>query len=317
MERHSTPLVAIHPAVLESLPDAPATLTAAGMAYETLTDDTHARVLIVGGSDVGPAQLDRAPRAELLVRAGIGMDRIDLAAAAERGITVVNTPGYGTNEVADQALLLLLACIRRLDWQRERAGADWPSITAEGVPRLADSTVGLIGQGAIGRAMARRCRALGCTVIAADPALTPETAGIAEVTLVTLEELAERSDIISLHAPLTTDTHHLVDAAFLAHTRPHLTLINTARGALVDTTALLAALATDPLRTAGLDVLDGEPTPDLAPLRDHDRVIITPHLGWYSEGSRRQLGQLAAEAALDHLGAHNRRKPNESRRESP
>lgn len=146
------------------------------MAYETLDGATQARVLIVGGGDVDAAQFERAPRLELLVRAGIGLDRIDHTAAAERGVTVVNTPGYGTNEVADQAQMLLLACTRRLDWQRQRAGDDWPSIAAEGVPRLADSTVGLIGFGAIGRAMAQRCRALGSTVLATDPAIAADTA---------------------------------------------------------------------------------------------------------------------------------------------
>ena len=226
------------------------------MAYETLDGATQARVLIVGGGDVDAAQFERAPRLELLVRAGIGLDRIDHTAAAERGVTVVNTPGYGTNEVADQAQMLLLACTRRLDWQRQRAGDDWPSIAAEGVPRLADSTVGLIGFGAIGRAMAQRCRALGSTVLATDPAIAADTAAELGVQLVPHDELAERSDIISLHAPLSTDTRHLVDAAFLARTRPHLCLINTARGALVDTDALLDALAADPSRTAGLDVVD-------------------------------------------------------------
>lgn len=293
--------VAVLDEVAASLPSLVDRLDEAGVPVEICHDATAAGVLVVGGLDFGAALFDAAPNLELLVRAGIGLDRIDLAAAESRGVIVRNTPGYGTQEVADHALMLMLACIRQLELQRQQAAGPWLSATTRDVPRLADSTVGIVGLGAIGMAFARRAQALGCAVIASDPFVDDETATRSGVELRPLEELLAASDVISLHAPLTDLTHHLIDAAALGRVRRRPVLVNTARGGLIDSTALLTALDEGRVRAAGLDVVDGEPEPTLTGLLDHDGVIVTPHVAWYSEGARRQLGELAAGVVIEHL----------------
>lgn len=301
----SAPVSDRHVAVLDqvatSLPSLVERLEGAGVPVEICEGGTDATVLVVGGLEFGDGHFAAAPNLELLVRAGIGLDRIDLTAAESRGVIVRNTPGYGTQEVADHALMLMLTCVRQLELQRRQARQPWLQATTSGVPRLADSTVGIVGLGAIGTAFARRARALGCTVIASDPFVDSETAARAGVELLPLDTLLAASDVISLHAPLTEQTHHLVDDTTLHRTRRRPVLVNTARGGLVDTAALLTALDDDRLGAAGLDVVDGEPEPDLAGLLDHDRVVVTPHVAWYSEGARRQLGELAADLAIEHL----------------
>lgn len=296
--------VAISSPVATSLPSLISSLTAAGIDHALTDGPTDARVLVIGGLDFTTSDMAEAPNLELLVRAGIGLDRIDLPEAERRRISVRNTPGYGTREVADHALTLMLACVRRLELHRRQAGRPWPQAETTGVPRLSDSTVGIIGLGAIGRAFATRCAALGCTVIATDPYLDKDLVRSLGVELVPLTELAARSDVISLHTPLNDQTHHLIDGALLARTRRNPVLVNTARGALVDTAALLTALDCGQLRAAGLDVVDGEPEPELSGLLDHDQVIVTPHVAWYSEGARQQLGEQAADVVIEHFSGH-------------
>ncbi len=257
------------------------------------------QAMIIGGQRFDAAALDRFPELRLLVRAGIGLDLIDLDHAARRGIRVVNTPGYGTEEVADQALLLLLAAARRLPHFVGQASRNWLRADYSGVRRLRGATLGVIGMGAIGGAFADRAEALGLRIVYTDPVVEPPSPRRERVELA---ELLAISDLISLHAPLTEQTWHLLDPAAFARMRRGPVIINTARGALIDSAALLAALAAGQVTAAGLDVVEGEPEPPPA-LLDHPAVIITPHVAWYSEDSRRDLARLAVASALDGIAA--------------
>ncbi|WP_152365926.1 NAD(P)-dependent oxidoreductase [Microlunatus speluncae] len=251
--------------------------------------------MIIGGHPFDAATMDRYPDLRIIVRAGIGLDLIDLDHAARRGIRVVNTPGYGTEEVADQALLLMLATARRLPHFVAQAGRNWLGAEYSGVRRLRGATLGVIGLGAIGGAFADRAEALGLRIVYTDPYVEPPSPRRERVELA---ELLAISDLISLHAPLTEQTRHLLDAVAFGRMRRRPVIINTARGGLIDTAALLAALAADQVSAAGLDVVEGEPAPPRA-LLDHPAVIITPHVAWYSEDSRRDMARLAVVAATE------------------
>lgn len=262
----------------------------------------ESRVLIVGGCPVTGDVLRRLPGLELLVRAGVGVDKIDLATATERGVQVTNITDYCVEEVADHALLLLLAAARRLSRFTGQSGANWAAASCDvPVRRLSGRTCGLVGLGAIGSAVARRVAALGMAVLAHDPWVAQERFDAAGAVPVPLDELLERSDVISLHVPATRENHHLLDAAAFARMRRAPIVVNTARGGLVDTHALERALESGQVSGAGLDVLDEEPdvTDQLSLLR-RDDVVVTPHVAWYSEDAREQLGRTAAEIALEY-----------------
>ncbi|HEU5319662.1 MAG TPA: NAD(P)-dependent oxidoreductase, partial [Methylomirabilota bacterium] len=165
------------------------------------------------------------------------------------------------------------------------------------IPRLAGQTVGIVGLGRIGAAVARKLRGFGLTLLGADPcAPTPE--GVARVPL---DELLERSDIVTLHCPLDASTRHLIDATALARMKPTALLVNTARGGVVDTAALARALAEGRLAGAGLDVLETEPMPPGHPLAALDTVVLTPHAAWHSDGAMRELKRKTAQAVRDVL----------------
>lgn len=218
-----------------------------------------------------------------IVRSGVGIDSLDLQAAGRHGIIVCNVPDYGTEEVADHALLLLLAIARRLvplD-QAIRAGT-WDPTMAFGAPRLRGKTLGIVGCGRIGTAMARRARALDMRIVFYDP-YQPDgyekALGIERCK--SLEELLPQAQFLSLHCPLTAETHHLLDAKKLALLPGGAYVVNTARGPCIDQRALVSALETGQVAAAGLDVAEREPLDDDA-LRRHPRVVLTPHSAFYS-----------------------------------
>ena len=287
--------------ITQALPSLAGALDAADIAWRTVSDSdaTGAEIttLVIGGGPFDAASMDNFPNLDLVVRAGIGLDLVDLTAAEKRGIRVVNTPGYGTQEVADQALLLLLTITRRLHHFEQQAEGAWSDASCAGVPRLADLTLGVIGLGAIGTALSRRARACGMNVIAHDPYVTPDVFAHHEVAASSLEALLETSDVISLHAPLTDETHHLLHAQTFRQMQRRPVIINTARGGLINTTHLIEALDSGQVAAAGLDVVEGEPAPPTE-LMKRENVVVTPHVGWYSEGSRDEMGRLAAAAVI-------------------
>jgi lactate dehydrogenase-like 2-hydroxyacid dehydrogenase len=210
-------------------------------------------------------------RCRIIVRAGVGYDQIDIDAAAARGVAVCNVPDYGTTEVADHAIALMLGLARGLVSYHQRLLADpyagWHWSGAPLVRRLRGLRFGAVGLGRIGTATARRAAALDMQVAFFDPYLADGTElGLGCARAASLKELLEQSDVISLHCPLNAETRHMLDAQALASVKPGALLINTARGSLVDLVALEEALREGQLDGAGLDVLPGEPPDPAHPL---------------------------------------------------
>jgi D-3-phosphoglycerate dehydrogenase len=217
---------------------------------------------------------DRAPRLRVVARTGVGVDLVDLEAATARGVTVVVTPGSGTRAVAEGVLALALHLVKRLgpltDLVRDGRWAERGQVA---VGDLDGATIGIVGYGRIGRRVGELAAAFGMRVLAHDPFSPPS----ADVNCPDLGALAAASDVLTLHAPLTDQTRHLVDEAFLARVQPAAVLVNCGRGGLLDLDAVLAALQAGRLAGVGLDVYDPEP-PRHHPLFDHPDVVLTPHL---------------------------------------
>ncbi len=235
----------------------------------------------------------------VVVRYGIGFDNVDLDAASALGISVCNVPDYGADTVADHAVTLILMLARKVvQFDRALSEGRWISPTELApVHASTQTTVGLLGTGRIGLAVAKRLRPFGFEVIAYDPFAEPAVVGEFGVTLVGLDELFERSNVLSLHAPATETTHLVVNAENLAKMPFGAILVNTSRGALVDESAVLAALNSGQLAGVGLDVFYPEPLAADHGLRAHPHAILTPHAAFYSEQSLQNLQKLAAEEA--------------------
>lgn len=239
-----------------------------------------------------------APKLKMVMRYGVGVDTVDLQAATEHGVVVGYLPDFCIEEVANHALMLLLACakrLRRLDETLRRAGWAEARALLTSMGQVHDETVGLIAFGNIARAMASRCRALNMTVIASDPFVAPETFADAEVEGVSLEDLAARSDYVSCHLPLGPSTRGFVDAAFFARMKPTAYFINTSRGAVVNEADLIAALQEGRIAGAGLDVFEREPIAADHPLLAMPQVTLTPHTASYADETfavqRRRVGR--------------------------
>lgn len=253
--------------------------------------------------------IERLRRCKLIVRCGVGFDNVDGACARERGIPLANVPDYGTEEVADSAIgmaLTLLRGIAHLNGRlRDRRGPwSWRQVVP--LHRLRGRTFGIVGLGRIGTAVATRAKALGMHVIFFDP-YKPDghdrALGIQRVE--TLADLLARAHVVSLHCPLTAETERLIDAAALEQMLPGSYLVNSARGAIVDTSAIPPAIASGRLAGAAIDVLPLEPPADDDPLLvawrnpdhpAHDRLILNPHTAFYSEEGLLDMRLKGAEA---------------------
>jgi D-3-phosphoglycerate dehydrogenase len=254
-------------------------------------------------AEVSASIIGGAPRLRVIGRTGIGVDNIDVPAASARSIAVTNVPVYCTDEVAEHVIALMMTLRRRVvDYDRALRAGDWSLETGVPLHRLWGQTFGIFGYGRIGAATARRAQALGLRVIAHAPSLRAAEADAAGVEAVTLDELAQRADVLSVHAPLTASTQGAIGAAFLAMMKPGAVLINTARGAIVDQDALVAALHGGRIGGAALDVFDPERLERAHPLLSAPNTLLTPHVAYYSEESLGDLARLAAEnvaAVLD------------------
>lgn len=243
---------------------------------EVVSSPDEADGVVVGSQDPwDAAACERYPDLLVVARAGIGYDNVDVAACAAHGVAACNAPEAPTVSTAEHALALMLAVSKHLEpsARRLRAG-EGDYISNSRAIELDGLTLGLVGVGRIGRRVGRYAEALGMRVVVHDPFLDDSPVG----SLVDLDELWEQSDVVSLHAPATDSTHHLVNETTLAAMRPGVVLVNCARGALVDHDALLAALETGHVSGAGLDVTEPEPLPPDHPLLDRDDVIVTPHV---------------------------------------
>ena len=263
-------------------------------AIELLRDVEGA---IISSMPITDGVLSETPRLKVISLRGVGYDSVDVAAATARGIAVAVAPGF-TDSVADYVFGVLLAVARQVTLAdrlvRERR---WEVLVST---NIAGKTMGIIGLGRIGKAVARRAHGFDMPVLAADVVQDEAFAARYGVQYVPLETLLRQSDVVSINAPLQGDTRHLIDAKALASMKPTAYLINTARGDLVDEEALAAALRAGQLAGAGLDVFHDEPLRD-SPLRCLDNVVLSPHLAAYSREGLRETGLLAARAVLDVL----------------
>lgn len=236
------------------------------------------------------ADLRGGPRLRLVHKLGAGVNTVDVDVATELGIAVANMPGANASSVAEGAVLLMLAALRRLlplD-RATRAGRGWPAAPALGehCRDIGGCTVGLVGYGNVAQQVARIAAAMGATV------LHTSTADDGRPGWRALPDLLAQADVVSLHLPLTAQTHHLLDRAALSRMRPGAVLVNTARGPIVDEAALAEALISGRLGAAGLDVFDVEPVQPDNPLLGLDNVVLTPHVSWYTADTmRRYLSQ--------------------------
>ena len=255
----------------------------AGFARHVAEADVLLHVL----APVTAAVMASAPRLRLVQKIGIGVDAIDLEHAKANGIAVCNMPGTNTAAVAELALALMLACLRRLVpiASDMRSGQGWPARAAllDGAGELGGRCVGLVGYGAVPRKLMPALKALGATVIAHDPHLTE-----ADVELVALPDLLARADIVSLHVPLTPQTRLLLDRERIAGMKRGAIVINTARGPLIDEQALGEALREGRIAAAGLDVFAVEPAPGDHPLLRFENVVASPHIAWLTDGTWRR-----------------------------
>lgn len=242
--------------------------------------------------------IDRLEKCRIIARYGIGVDNVDLEAARQAGIVVTNVPDYSVEEVGVHALALLLAALRKVVLANEklRQGA-WGIGEFRPIRRLSELTVGLLGYGRIGRQLATGVEAMGGRVIVHDPYLSPSP-DLPE--LVELPDLLERSDIISIHAPLTDSTRGIIDAGAVARMRPGAILVNTSRGPLVQLDAVTAALADGHLAAAALDVFDQEPL-DPSRIEGVPNLIATPHMAYYSEEALQESQRKAATQVVKVL----------------
>jgi D-3-phosphoglycerate dehydrogenase / 2-oxoglutarate reductase len=235
------------------------------------------------------------PRLKVISRIGVGYDTVDVAAATARGIVVCHAPDGPTVSTAEHTIALLLAVTKRLPALMQRAADGLGAGKAEGL-ELDGRVLGLLGYGRIGRRVACTARALGMDTIAHDPFVSAAEGD--ETRLVPAADVWQQSDVITLHAPATGATHHVVNDATLHQMKPGSYLVNCARGSLVDHVALLAALDDGRLAGAGLDVTEPEPLPRDHPLLAHPRVIVTPHMASSTVAGRRRLYAQAIDNAL-------------------
>lgn len=261
-----------------------------------------ADALLVQWAPVDAAVIAGLARCRVIVRYGIGYDNVDLAAAKARGIPVCNVPDYGVNEVAEHAVSLALALARQLPAldARLRAGT-WKITPDRPMPALGESVFATAGFGRIARHAHAVMRGFGGRRIAYDPFVPAEAMAAAGVEKVELDALFAQADLLSLHLPLTAETKHFISAARLATMKRTAIIVNTARGPLIDTAALAAALQAGTVAGAGLDVFEQEPLPADHPLRAAPNALLTSHVAWYSESSIPRLQRLAAEEAARAL----------------
>jgi len=258
-------------------------------------------LVIRSGTKVTREVLEAAPRLRIVGRAGIGVDNVDMPAATERGIVVVNTPSGNNVTTAEHAIALLVSLARHIPQATASMKAGkWEKSAFTGM-ELSNRTLGVIGLGNIGRVVAQKAHGLGMRVIAFDPQVPAEIAAKLDVDLVDLDTLLARADALTVHVPKTKDTTGLLGAAAFAKCKRGVLVVNAARGGIIDEKALLAALESGQVGGAGLDVFEQEPPSKDHPLVKHPKVICTPHLGASTEQAQLNVAIQVAEQVRDFL----------------
>ncbi|MFL6973893.1 MAG: C-terminal binding protein [Xanthobacteraceae bacterium] len=300
------PLIAVTDSVFPSLDPAKAALKRVDpelrMAKSASVDDIlavarDADAVLVTYAKLPGELLRQLKRCKAIGRFGLGVDNIDVPAAKEMGITVTYVPDYCLQEVSDHAMALLLALARKIPLSNQLVQAgrwDMPAVVP--IYRLEGRVLGLLGFGNIPRKLVPKAKAFGLRVITHDPYVGPDLLKSLDVENVSLDELLQRSDFISVHAPLTPQTRGLVNADAFAKMKRGVLIVNTARGPLIDEQALVQALDSGQVGGAALDVLATEPPARDSPLLGRDNVVLTPHTGFYSVDA---LNELQTKCASD------------------
>jgi D-3-phosphoglycerate dehydrogenase / 2-oxoglutarate reductase len=258
---------------------------------------TDTDVLLVQFAQVTSDAIDRLAPNAAIVRYGLGLDNIDLKAAQRRGIRVAYVPDYATGEVADHTVALILTALRKII-QLDRSVRDgrWDPVgVARPIQAFSESVVGFVGFGRIGREVHARLKSFGFKGIVADPFADAGMIESLGAKPTDLDKLFATADVVTMHAPLTSETQHVVNARRLATMKPTALIVNTARGGLIDFPALEEALLAGKLGAAALDVFDQEPLPPTSRLRGMQNVILTPHAAWYSAQATERVQSLAAD----------------------
>jgi D-3-phosphoglycerate dehydrogenase len=262
---------------------------------EVIEAARNAHVVMCDASPVTRNVIQNLPKLVGVVEYGIGYDNIDVNAATENGVLVCNIPDFMTSEVADHAVALILALTRKLDRiSRSTRSGKWNWREFRPMSSLDGKTVGIIGFGNIGRQVAERMRSFRTQVIAYDPYVSREAMEKLGARTSNLDELLEASDVISIHVPLSKETRQLIGRKELAKLKDSVILVNTSRGSVMDQEALIESLRKGRIGAAGLDVLAREPPSAADPILGFENVIVTPHIGWYSEQSSARLQENAA-----------------------
>lgn len=259
-----------------------------------------ADAILVQYAPITARVLDSLPRLRAIGRYGVGVDTVDVDAATARGVAVCNVPDYGTEDVSDHAIALTMALVRGvplLDRQIRSGGYDYSA--ARPLHRTSVQTFGVLGMGRIGSATARKAKGIGFDVVGFDPLRQAGTLTEDGIRVLEMDEVLACSDILSLHVPLSQATHHLIDDSAIRRMKPGAQIVNTARGALIDTQALAAAVSAGRLSGAALDVFEQEPLPADSELRRHPNIVLTPHISWYSEESFGELKRRTIQNVID------------------
>jgi D-3-phosphoglycerate dehydrogenase / 2-oxoglutarate reductase len=269
-------------------------------AFDEALSTAHGLV-VRSATMVRTEMLERAPALRVIGRAGVGVDNIDLEAATERGVAVLNAPAGNTVSAAELTMALILSMVRRVaEADASVRAVEWARSRFKGA-ELRGRTLGLVGAGRIGGAVATRCRAFGMNVIAHDPYLTDERALDLRVERAELEVVIARADVLSLHVPLTDDTRGMIGTEALARMKEGAFLVNVARGGVVDEAALAEALGSGHLAGAALDVYANEPLEAESPLRSAPNLVLTPHLGASTAEAQELVASEIAEAVRGAL----------------
>ena len=243
---------------------------------------------------------DALPDLKQIIRYGVGVNNVDLAAAKEAGVQVCNVPDYGMHEVSDHAIALSLAVIRKVPKMDKAVhNGVWDFTVATPIRRFSETTVGVVGLGRIGRLYAKKMHDLGFNIIGYDKFYTPNSAdGSDFIKAGTLDEVIAAADIFALFCPVTDENFHMINAEAISRMKDGVYMVNTARGGLIDEDALADALKSGKVAGAALDTTEIEPLPESSPLRSLENCQLTPHMAWYSEDAALELKRKVAEEAV-------------------
>lgn len=288
--------------VVNAFPEAELVALQCKTEEDVITLAGDADVLLNQYAPMNRNVISRLKNCKAIIRYGIGVDTVDIAAATEHGIWVCNVPDYGVDETSNQTIAMILAMARKLPMiHADVRRGKWTLLSGKPMHRFAGSTLGFVGFGRIAKAVAQKLSTFSLKMIAYDPYLDAAKAQEMGVELVSFEELLRRSDYVSIHCPATAQNRNMFSDAEFALMKPTAYLINCARGAIVDTDALVRALASGEIAGAALDVIVPEPCPKDHPLLAMDNVILVSHFGGYSEEAVESLQTKAAQEAVNIL----------------